>query len=165
MPSLPTGRLLLACLLLAGCSQKTETVTEHPAKNQLESHDLLLRQALIQTLARHIRQYHADDAKAAQPGWDGIYSFSNGPGRDAKTYNSRAAVRAELNRMLDSLKATGPLQMGNAADDTDTISSPAASNDVPTAAPPAAVSPSTEEDSGAVFQVRKPQAPSTAAPL
>lgn len=105
------SRLLLAALLLAGCTERPDAATQPPAKA------LAARQELIQQLARNIQFYHKlEDG--------GIYSFSNGPGQKVKTYYSRAAVRADLNRMLDSLKATGPLHMGNREDGTDTIPGP-----------------------------------------
>lgn len=115
----PIGRFLLAAALLAGCTNHPDSATEPSAKA------LAARQELIRNLAAHIQYYHEDDAKAAQPGWNGggTYSFTLVPGQKAKIYHGRVAVRAALNRMLDSLKATGPVNMGNVAEETDTIPS------------------------------------------
>jgi hypothetical protein len=104
-------------MLLAGCNNHPDSATEPSAKA------LANRQELIRTLAAHIQYYHEEDAKAAQPDWSdsGTYSFTLVPGQRAKMYHGRVAVRAALNRMLDSLKATGPLRMGNREEETDTI--------------------------------------------
>ena len=120
------GRFLVAPVLLFGCTTHTDSATEPAAK------ELAARQELIRNLATHIQYYHEEDTRAAQPDWDGggIYSFTLVPGKKAKMYHGRAAVRTALNRMLDSLKNTGSLHMGNREDGTDTLAYQPSSTDI-----------------------------------
>lgn len=152
------SRSIAAALLLFGCTKQQDSANEPTAAATTE------RQEVIQALARNIKFYHKSDAKAAQPGWQdgGIYSFSNGPGRKAKTFQSRVAMRAELNRMLDSLKSTGPLTMGNQAEETDTIPSQPDPNAISTSTSTSTVTSWQEGDSAATVRVRKLRADSTA---
>ena len=124
---------------------------------------LAARQELIRNLAVHIRYYHDEDAKASQPGWDGggTYSFILVPGEKAKMYHGRAAVRAALNRMLDSLKATGPLRMGVREDETDTLAYRSSPNDIVTSTHTSTVTSWVEGDSAATVRVRKAHSDST----
>ena len=68
-----------------------------------------------------IESYHEDDSLAATPGWqDGPVSLQRVEGGPARVFANRAAVRADLNRLLDSLRRTGPLNMSK-AQHTDTM--------------------------------------------
>lgn len=151
------SRAITASLLLAGCTQQPDSANEPVAAASTE------RQALIQALARNIQFYHKSDAEAAQPGWKngGIYSFSNGPGRKVNTFRGRVAVRAELNRMLDSLKSTGPLHMGSQAEETDTIASRLVPTGGVTATSSSTVTSWQKGDSAATVRVQKIHANST----
>lgn len=148
---LSIGRFLLVFLLLAGC-------TEHPdSASQPSAKALAARQELIQQLARNIQFYHKHED-------GGIYSFSNAPNQKVKTYYSRPAVRTELNRMLDSLKATGPLHMGNQEDGTDTIPGPLEPGTVVTSTNTSTVTSWMEGDSAATVRTRKVHPGSTGTP-
>ena len=151
------GQFLLASTLFIGCTNHPDSATEPSAKA------LAVRQELIQNLATHIQYYHEDDAKAAQPGWDrnGVYSFTLVPGQKAKMYHGRAAVRAALNRMLDSLKTTGPLQMGNRAEGTDTIALRPSPKEVSTSTHTSKVTNWVDGDSAATVRTQKTNLGST----
>ena len=117
----------LGILLLAGA---VASCREEPPKNQAEGPtanasaqteaDSSRRQA-IRLLASRLRWYHdTDSLAAAKPGaTDGdILDI----GKRRFVFKTRADLRADLNRVLDSLRRTGPLVMGNVAEGTDTVS-------------------------------------------
>jgi hypothetical protein len=79
------------------------------------------RQKAIRLLASRLRWYHDRDslAEANLGSTDGdILDI----GKRRFVFKTRAVLRADLNRVLDSLRRTGPLVMGNAAEATDTVS-------------------------------------------
>lgn len=122
-------RLSWVTLFLVGCNERPDSPPDASAQNAA------VRLKLTQALARNIQFYHSSDDDAAQSGWqDGrVYSISNGPGRKYQLYHSRIALRAELNRMLDSLKSTGNLRMGIPREGTDTLLSRASIRSLPSA--------------------------------
>ena len=99
-------------------------------KNQVEEHSAVVsvqtdadssRQKAVRLLASRLRWYHdTDSLAAANPGsTDGdILDI----GKRRFVFKTRAELRADLNRVLDSLRRTGPLVMGNVSEATDTIS-------------------------------------------
>lgn len=119
------GLSLLGLSALAGCYEREHQKPAQPAEASILPYSAMTtRQALITKLARNIQFYHRFDGQIdGVPPDVAVYSFSHGPGRKITMYRGRAAVRAELNRMLDSLRATGPLQMGNEDEGTDTLPS------------------------------------------
>ena len=121
------GLSLLGFLLVAGgatscheqlpenqvAEQQPETVSQAVADSP--------RQQAIRLLASRLRWYHdGDSAAAATPGATDGEVLDIGKRRFV--FKNRADLRADLNRVLDSLRRTGPLVMGNAREATDTIS-------------------------------------------
>lgn len=98
------------------------TTEEHPAKPSTDVKievDTVRRNA-IRLLASRLQWYHEFDSIAvAKPGsTDGdILSI----GKKRFVFKTRKALRADLNRVLDSLRRTGPLVMGNLSEETDTM--------------------------------------------
>lgn len=76
-------------------------------------------------------------------------------------------MHAELNRLLDSLKATGPLRMGSREEDTDTVPSalePSEPGTAITSTHTSTVTSWEEGDSAATVRTRKVHSDSTKAP-
>ena len=117
----------LGLLLISGSATSCQ---EKMPKNQVEEHSAVVsvqtdadssRQKAVRLLASRLRWYHdTDSLAAANPGsTDGdILDI----GKRRFVFKTRAELRADLNRVLDSLRRTGPLVMGNVSEATDTIS-------------------------------------------
>ena len=111
---------ILAALSLTGCFDRTSE--EHSAKPSADAKieaDTIRRNA-VRLLASRLRWYHDNDSlAAAKPGsTDGeILDI----GKKRFVFKTRKALRADLNRVLDSLRRTGPLIMGNISEQTDTV--------------------------------------------
>lgn len=120
---LPFLGLLLISGSATSCQEKMpkNQATEHPPENSAQINGDSSRQKAVRLLASRLRWYHdSDSLAAANPGsTDGdILDI----GKRRFVFKTRADLRADLNRVLDSLRRTGPLVMGNIVEATDTVS-------------------------------------------
>jgi hypothetical protein len=122
-PCLPFLGLLIVFGSATSCQEKlpnkqaAERTVESSAQTDADSS----RQKAVRLLASRLRWYHdSDSLAAANPGsTDGdILDI----GKRRFVFKTRADLRADLNRVLDSLRRTGPLVMGNVGEATDTVS-------------------------------------------
>lgn len=114
---------LLGASALSSCHTQQDQPVQ-PQQQALSGNELLHptpRQQAIRDLAGRIRFYHEGDSiAAAKPGsTDGDIVDIN---HRRYVFPTRVALRADLNRVLDSLRKAGPLEMGNPKNLTDTTS-------------------------------------------
>jgi hypothetical protein len=116
------GVLLVASRATSCHKQLPENeAAEHQEESAYQADTGGSRQKAIRLLASRLRWYHdGDSAAMANPGATDGEVLDIGKRRFV--FKTRADLRADLNRVLDSLRRTGPLVMGNAKDATDTIS-------------------------------------------
>lgn len=111
---------LLALASLAGCYEREREKPAQPPEARILSDAELLpispRQQAVRILAARIDRYHRYDSLGVShpdPRGGGTAFFH---GRKFH-FATGAEERADLNRVLDSLRATGPLQMGRGSSD------------------------------------------------
>lgn len=111
------GLSLLGLAALYGCYDREHRTPEGPqgyhVVPQSELPVLTPREAVVQDVSRLILEYHFGESQAAahperyaKGRWSGNYTGNNG--RKYTIFYPRTAQRAELNRLRDSLLATGP---------------------------------------------------------
>ena len=120
---LPFLGLLLIFGSATSCQEKLPKIQaeEHTAAGSVQTDADSSRQKAVRLLASRLRWYHdTDSLAAANPGsTDGDILDIN---KRRFVFKTRVELRADLNRVLDSLRRTGPLVMGNAGEATDTVS-------------------------------------------
>ena len=115
-------------LLILGCGMGSFATSCHEAASEKQlakpappsAATDSIRQRATWVLARRLYWYHHDDSlETIKPGSTNkkVVTINN----HQFAFKTRKELRADLNRVLDSMRRTGPLRIGNHAEGTDTV--------------------------------------------